>query len=221
MKESKEPIDAAFQKPPCDIISTVMTTPLGRLHIRGPVATEQLEKYHLSGGLNCFRPASKQHQSLIDLSREKDGLIFTAMLANFIVSYVTFQKPDYPWWQVRCFPRLIELGSIETDPCWRNMGISSILLEYIFNNFDFTFFEDFIVIAVHFVQSWDLENTGMSPWTYRQFMLDFFEKFGFVTWETVDPEVREHPCNFLLARAGKNTGVKDITHFTNCCLGTN
>ncbi len=221
MEKSYETTNTAFQKPPWDSISTIMKTPLGRLHIRGPVSPEQLEKNQLSGSLCCFRPSSQQHQSIVSLSRENDGLVFTVTLANFIVSYVTFQKPDYQWWQERCFQKLIELGSIETDPCWRNMGISNALLEDIFKNFDFPFFEDFIVIAVQFIQSWDLKNTGLSPWSYRQFMLDFFKKFDFVTWETVDPEVREHPCNILLARVGKKTGINDLTYFTNCCLGTN
>ncbi len=220
MHNSKNPAQQALQKPPYDSISIFMPTALGKLHIRGPVAPEILEQYSLSAGLCCFRPSSRQHQAIVDLSREDDGLVFTAALANFVVSYVTFQKPDYPWWQERCFPRLIELGSIETDPCWRKMGISKTLLDQLFENPEFPFFEDFIVIAIQFIQSWDLKNTGMSPWSYRQFMLDFFNKFDFVTWETVDPEVREHPCNILLARVGKNTGMKYIKHFTNCCLGT-
>lgn len=221
MQESNGSTGAEFQKPPYDSVKSMMPTTLGKLLIRGPVAPENLEKYSLTEGLCCFRPPSQQHQAILDLSQEKDGLIFTATLANIIVSYVSFQKPDYPWWQKRCFPYLIELGSIETDPSWRNMGISKALLENLFKNSNFLFFEDFIVIAVQFIQSWDLINTGMSPWTYRQFMLDFFKKFDFVTWETVDPEVREHPCNILLARVGANTGIKDIKHFTNCCLGIN
>ncbi len=221
MNDKECQLEKAFNKPPSDSVSTVLPTALGRLHIRGPVKPEDLEKYRLAEGLCCFRPPARQHQSLVDLARQDDGLVFTATVADFIISYVTFQKPDYPWWQKRCFPQLLELGSIETDPSWRKMGISTALMEGVFDNPDFTYFEDFIVIAVQFIQSWDLKNTGMSPWTYRQFMLDFFKKFDFVTWETVDPEIREHPCNILLARVGGKTGLKSVKHFTNCCLGTN
>lgn len=210
-----------LEKPPYDSVSTLMNTALGRLQIRGPISPEELDNHRLSDGLCCFRPSSRQHSSLLELSKQADGLVFTAALANIIISYVTFQKPDYPWWQERCFPRLVELGSIETDPSWRNMGISKMLLDNIFKNPDFLYFEDYIVIAVHFIQSWDLKNTGLSPWAYRDFMLSFFKGYSFTTWETVDPEVREHPCNMLLARVGNKSGVKDITHFTSCCLGTN
>jgi acetoin utilization protein AcuA len=210
-----------FKKPPFDSISTIMSTPFGRLHIRGPVNAGELEKYSLSEGLACFRAACRQHQALVELCRQPDGIVFTASLANKVISYVTFQKPDYPWWQTRCFPSLLELGSIETDPSWRKMGLTNALLGNIFNKPDFKYFDDYVVIAVQFIQSWDLKNTALTPWAYRQFMLDLFKKYDFVTWETVDPEIREHPCNVLLARVGCNLDVKTITFFTGCCLGTN
>lgn len=210
-----------IEKPPYDSVSTLMNTALGKLHIRGPLSPEKLSSHRLSEGLCCFRPSSRQHSSLLELTKQEDGLVFTAALANIIISYVTFQKPDYPWWQERCFPRLVELGSIETDPSWRNMGISKMLLDNLFKNPDFLYFEDYIVIAVHFIQSWDLKNTGLSSWAYRDFMLSLFKQYGFTNWETVDPEVREHPCNMLLARVGNQSGLNDIAHFTSCCLGTN
>jgi acetoin utilization protein AcuA len=209
-----------FKKPISDSVHEVSRTPLGHLQIRGPVSAEQLSLCLLTNGLCCFRQPCRQHQALIELADQPDGIVFTASLANNIVSYVAFQKPDYPWWQNRCFPKLIELGSIETDPVWRKMGIGKALLDSIFNNKNFTYFEDFVVMAAHFVHSWDLTNTGLAPWAYRQFMIDFFSKYNFTTWETVDPEIREHPSNILLARVGKNLDEYEITHFTSCCLGT-
>ena len=221
MQNIKKIENALFKKPPLDSISKIMPTAFGRLHIRGPVSGGELENYSLADGLACFRPACRQHQALIDLSREADGIVFTASLANKIISYVTFQKPDYPWWQTRCFPSLLELGSIETDPAWRKMGLTKALLTNIFNQPDFKYFDDYVVIAVQFIHSWDLKNTALAPWAYRQLMLDLFKKYDFVTWETVDPEVREHPCNILLARVGCNLDANTIKFFTGCCLGTN
>ncbi len=218
MSKSNQKNHNDFQKPPFDCLDFILPATLGRIHIRGPVAPDQLDSYSLSEDLCCFRPSSRQHRALVELSRQPDGLVFTATVAGIIVSYVSFQKPDYPWWQERCLPQLIELGGIETDPSWRRMGIGRELLKSLFKNPDFTFFEDFIVIAVQLIQSWDLRNTGMSPWIYRKFMLDFFRGYGFVTWETVDPEIREHPCNILLARVGENTGMESIKHFTASCL---
>ncbi len=210
-----------FRKPPNGAVNKTIRTALGRLHIRGPVEQGELSGCMLSEGLCCFRPSSRQHKALVELAGQPDGMVFTATLANTIVSYVSFQKPDYPWWQIRCFPELIELGSIETDPSWRNMGLAKILFDSIFNNPDFSYFEDFIVITFQFIHSWDLQYTGHSPWSYRRFIDRLFKKYGFKSFETTDPEVREHPCNNFLARVGENVTAENIIRFTGCCLGAN
>jgi acetoin utilization protein AcuA len=220
MKNCDESNTDDFKKPPFDSINIISRTPLGKLQIRGPVSADQLASCLLTDGLCCFRQPCRQHQALMELADQLDGLVFTASLANKIISYVSFQKPDYPWWQSRCFPKLIELGSIETDPSWRKMGLGKNLLNHIFNNNEFDYFEHYVVMAAHFVQSWDLKQTGLTPWAYRQFMISFFAKYNFTTWETVDPEIREHPSNILLARVGKYISESEITHFTSCCLGT-
>lgn len=209
-----------FVKPLYDSVKSNFQTPLGRLDIRGPLDSDTLQNYRLADGLNCFRASCRQHQSLVLLAGQPDGLVFTASLANTVISYVSFQKPDYPWWLDRCTPEIIELGGLETDLSWRKMGLTNILLDRIFKNPEFTYFESYIVIAVQFIQSWDLRNTGLASWDYREFMLKLFSKYGFVTWETVDPEIREHPCNVLLARAGANIDNKCITQFTGTCMGT-
>ncbi len=211
----------SLQKPNYDTVSKVIPTDFGRLHIRGPVSPEILSEYQPSEGLCCFRPASRQHEALIELAQQPDGIVFIAALANKIISYVTFQKPDFPWWIKRCFPRLVELGSIETDLSWRNLGLSKRILESIFKNPNFNFYDDYIVIAVHTVHSWDLKNTCITAWDYRSYMLELFKKYDFTTWETEDPEIREHPCNILMARVGSNIGPEEIKHFYNCCLGVN
>ncbi len=210
----------AVSKPGFDSINETIETTLGDIQVRGPLEPSSLNTLKLSEGLNFFRPARRQHLALVELAGQDDGLVFVASIAHKIVSYVSFQKPDYPWWQDRCLPEVIELGGLETDLSWRKMGITTTLLDYIFNNPKFTYFEDFIVIAVQFVQSWDLNNTGLAPWAYREFMLKLFGKYGFTTWETIDPEVREHPCNLLLARIGEKIDRSCITAFSYSCLGT-
>ncbi len=210
-----------LRKPDHDAVSKTVSTDLGRLYIRGPVNPEELSGYQLSEGLCCFRPPKNQHEALVELAGQPDGIVFIAALASEVITYATFQKPDFPWWIRRCFPRLIELGCIETDLSWRNMGLSKVLLDSALKNPDFNFFEDFIIIAVHTVYSWDLKNSCLTPWDYRRFMLRMFKKYNFVPWETEDPEIREHPCNILLARVGANIEPDQIRHFSNCCLGVN
>ncbi len=209
-----------FQKPATNAIVRKVRTPLGNLVIRGPLESAELDQYRFEDGLNCFRPASKQHQALVRLAGEPDGVIFIAAMANIVVSYISFQKPDFPWWEKRYFAQLIELGGIETAPSWRRMGLTKIFLDTLFKNPDFKYFEDYIVIAIQSVHGWDLKNTGLAPWQYRHFMVKLFKNWRFATWETEDPEVREHPCNFLLARVGKNVDLNLVNHFAGCCMET-
>jgi acetoin utilization protein AcuA len=220
MKEHECPEKQPIVKPAYNSVEASMQTPLGRLRVLGPVDPAELNEHRLADGLSCFRQSCRQHAALVDLAGQPDGLVFTASLAGTVVSYVSFQKPDYPWWESRCLPELLELGSIETDLSWRKMGITRILLESIFKNPDFVYFESYIVMAAHFVHSWDLKNTNMPPWNYREFMLKLFGSYGFTTWETVDPEIREHPCNILLARVGSKIDSDCVKLFTGSCLGT-
>lgn len=220
LKENECPEKLTIVKPAYNTVEASIQTPLGRLRVSGPVNPSQLDEQRLAEGLSCFRQAYRQHAALVELAGQPDGLVFTASLAGTVVSYVSFQKPDYPWWESRCLSELLELGSIETDLSWRKMGITSILLDNIFKNPDFDYFENFIVMAAHFVHSWDLKNTGLAAWNYREFMLKLFGNYGFTTWETVDPEIREHPCNILLARVGSKIDSACIKAFTGSCLGT-
>lgn len=210
-----------LEKPPFNAIEKTMSTAFGQMLVKGPLDPEYVYSCRLSEGLCCFRPHHKQHRALVELSAQPDGLVFACLLTDNIVSYVTFQKPDYPWWKKRCFPELLELGSIETDLDWRKKGLAHTLFTNIFKNPAFNYFDDYVIMAVQVIHSWDLKNTNLSEWAYRQFMMDFFKKYGFTIFDTVDPEVSEHPCNNLMVRIGKNLCPDIISHFTECCLGTN
>lgn len=205
-------------KPPWDIIQRNLATDRGPLLIRGPLQPGSLASLEMSAGLCSFRPSADQHRALISLASRPDGLVFAATKALKIVAYVTFQKPDYPWWHDKCFPQLLELGSLETDPSWRGMNVAAALLESIFANPGFVYFDDYVIMALLVIHLWDLENSGLSAWGYRKFMAGFLEKFGFTSWETGDPEISEHPCNSLVVRVGKNISTSVISYFSRCCL---
>jgi len=115
-----------FIKPPHDAVKSTFQTPFGQLDIRGPVTPDILKSYRLAEDLKCFRSSCRQHEALIDLAGHPDGIFFTASLANTVISYVSFQRPDYPWWQNCCMPEIIELGGLETDLRWRKMGRLSL-----------------------------------------------------------------------------------------------
>jgi acetoin utilization protein AcuA len=223
MQKSENQKQVVFQKPPFDSIDILIEidTTIEPLRVRGPIKPEDLSVYNMAEGLCCFRNSCSQHNALIELAGDPDGIIFAASFEKLIVSYVSFQKPDYPWWKRRHFSQLLELGSIETDLAWRKKGLGKILMDAVLRNAKFTYFEDYITIAPQFIHSWDLKNTGLAAWAYRQLIVNFLMRYEFTSWETIDPEIREHPCNILLARIGKKIPENKIDYFSCCCLDTN
>lgn len=217
MNENDPGAPTDFQKPPYDAVLKTSANKKGLHQVRGPVREAWIVSCNMAEGLCCFRPASRQHQALVELCSQPDGIVFVATKSNTILSYLSFHKPDFPWWQRRSFPRLLELGVMETEPAYRNLGLTTSLLEAVFKNPNFTYFEDYIVIAVQTVYSWDLKNTGLTAWDYRKKMFTLFNRYNFSSWETDDPEIKEHPCNVLMARIGKNTCRHDQKLFAGYC----
>ena len=209
--------NSVIDRPPFDAVESELVTAGGRIRLGGPLSPDRLNRCRLAVGLNCFRPASRQHHALVTLAQAPDGLIFATCLDDTIVSYAAFQKSDFPWWRKRSFPELLELGALETDPAWRGIGLTTSLLQILFDNRQFIYFEQMVVFTMQTVCNWDLTGSGMDPWAYRRLMLQLFEKFGFTTWQTADPEIMEHPCNTLLARIGKQTPAGAEQRFACCC----
>lgn len=205
------------ERPPFNAIKQALKAQGADIYVSGPVPPEQLASRQLSAKLHCFRPSCKQLQALIELAGQPDGLVFTASTEDLIIAYATFQKPDYPWWQSRCQPCLLELGSLETDPAWRKGGIASTLMAALFNNADFTYFERYIVMAMQSSANWDLSGTGLEPWAYRKMMVGFFKKYGFQPRETLDPEIAEFPGSVLLVRTGSLVDEAAQCRFTADC----
>ncbi len=207
-------------RPPYNAIEKRILNRGEEISLCGPVPGEQLTGQRLSEGLSCFRPACKQQQALAELALQPDGLVFTASKKDTIIAYAAFQKPDYPWWRSRCFPCLRELGSLEIDPAWRRSGITSALLEAIFCDDNFTYFEHYIIFAVQSPFNWDLAGTGLGPWAYRKLMINFLKKYGFHPQETADPEIAEIPGSVLLVRAGRFTDAESKSRFSHNCRFT-
>ena len=94
-----------------------LITSVGHLMIEGPIHPEQLERYEFHEDLVAFRPASKQHQALVEIADLPEGRIIIAREGQMIIGYVTFLYPDpLERWSEGKMDNLIELGAIEVIP---------------------------------------------------------------------------------------------------------
>ena len=62
--------------------------------MKDPFHAEQLESYEFHEDLVAFRPASKQHQALIEIANLPEGRIIIAREGQMVIGYATFLYPD-------------------------------------------------------------------------------------------------------------------------------
>lgn len=189
----------------------IVSTPLGEIIIEGPVAKEELLKLRFDCGLNSFRYPEEQFIALVEISELEEGRIILARNNNTIIGYVTFLFPDpLERWSEENMENLLELGAIEVAFEYRNFSISKTLLEVAMMD---TFMENYIIITTEYYWHWDLKNSGLDIWQYRQVMEKVMSSIGLEWFATDDPEITSHPANCLMARIGKNVPLSSVQKF--------
>ena len=188
-----------------------LITSVGPLVIEGPIHSEQLKSYRLHEDLVSFRPASKQHQALIEIADLPEGRIIIAREGQLVIGYATFLYPDpLERWSEGNMDHLIELGAIEVIPKFRGMGVGKNLL--IVSMMDDAM-EDYIIITTEYYWHWDLKGSGLSIWEYRKIMEKMMNEGGLQWYATDDPEICSHPANCLMVRIGKRIQTESIQKF--------
>jgi len=193
------------------IESYSINTHMGEVIIEGPVNTANLEKMFMNKELTMFRPADRQKEALLNITKLPEGMLYVAKTGQEIIGYLTFHSPSkYSRWSKH--PCVLELGGIEVSPSWRKKGVGTALLKKAFTN---PVVEDYIVVAIEFCWHWDLTGTGLSLLAYRKMMINSFKKVGLIKRATDDPDILEDPANVLAARIGKNVSKENVILFEN------
>jgi acetoin utilization protein AcuA len=188
-----------------------LKTPQGNIFIEGPVLAEKLAEFDFHEDLVAFRPASQQHQALVEIAQLPEGRILIARDRNMVVGYVTYLYPDpLERWSEGNIENLIELGAIEVIPQFRGCGVGKNLL--IVSMMDDAM-EDYIIITTEYYWHWDLKGTGLNVWDYRKIMEKMMNAGGLTWFATDDPEISSHPANCLMARIGKRIQPESIQQF--------
>ncbi len=184
-------------------------TPRGAVHLLGPVRSERLQQLTFAEGLRNFRPANRQKEALVKIAALPEGMIYAALHGETVIGYVTFHRPNkYSRWSKH--PRVLEVGTIEVAPEWRQFKIAKKLLELAFDN---PALDDCIVITIEFCWHWDLEQARMNVWQYQKMLTRLFGSVGMQKIPTDDPTITEHPANVLMAKFGKNVSPADLQLF--------
>ena len=188
-----------------------LITSVGHLVIEGPIHPEQLERYEFHEDLVAFRPASKQHQALVEIADLPEGRIIIAREGQMIIGYATFLYPDpLERWSEGKMDNLIELGAIEVIPKFRGSGVGKRILTVSMMD---DAMEDYIIITTEYYWHWDLKGTGLNVWDYRKVMEKLMNEGDLNWYATDDPEICSHPANCLMVRIGKRIQAESIRKF--------
>lgn len=170
------------------------------LSFEGPVTPSRLGELAIDQGIKNFRPAELQKEALIKIACEEICRVFIALDEKKIIGYVAFHRPhELTRWSR--LPFILELGAIEISPSWRHKAVGKRLIQAVVQD---GFMENHVITSLEYVWHWDLQGTGLDPWSYQKILTHLFGAAGFQMYRTNDPEILDNPANIFMARIGKN-----------------
>ncbi|BFT73208.1 MULTISPECIES: GNAT family N-acetyltransferase [Paenibacillus] len=179
--------------------------------IEGPVSADSLQNLTMHSKLDAFRRPKEQLEALIEIAGLPEGRIIIARDGATIVGYVTFHYPDeIERWSQGNMQDLIELGAIEVADDYRTMGLGKRMIRLAFEDEQM---ENVICFTTEYYWHWDLENSKLTVWEYRQMMEKLMKSVDMIWFATDDPEICSHPANCLMVRIGKQVPISSVEQF--------
>ncbi len=182
-----------------------LDTPKGRVWFVRKASPELIRSLDLEEGMGLFAsphyPPIREKKTLERIAANPAADVILAISdRGSIVGFVVIAPPSpAERWSKLGDPRLIEAMAIEVSKSWRSMGIADKIMELCLAD---PFFDDKIVICTGYSWHWDLEGTGLGKREYRDMLLKYLEKAGFLYYPTDEPNVNLDPDNFFTARIG-------------------
>lgn len=131
----------------------------------------------------------------------RDGAVVIAALSErTLLGYATMVPSmmlDGRWRGLR---DVFELGALEVARGARRLGIAKRVLSHMSEAVPL---RTSVVLARGVFHHWEYESAGLTPIGYRRILMRLLQSAGFGAVETDDPEVTEHPLNFLAVRYGE------------------
>lgn len=188
--------------------SKTLKTRRGPIHMRDFCPPSLVERLRVDSGLRAFaRFPEREHQLLLSIAQSPDcALTLAHTPAGEIIGQVTIAPLD-EWWEA--LENAYEVA-IEVSSNWRGLGIAKALLAFAL---DMDALEDMMLCAIGLSWHWDIEELGMTPSRYRQFIAQLFASQGFMEHDTTEPNIALEPANILLVRIGKRVDARERERF--------
>ncbi len=183
----------------------VLETPKGKVYFRRRASPSFIEGLRLASGMGVFSgpnfPASREHRALVRIASDPNGNVTLAYTEEGeIVGFVVVAPPSEAerWGRLKD-DGLVEAMAIEVSDGWRGLGIAGTMMDVLLED---SYYDDKIVMCTGYSWHWDLDRVEMKKEKYREMLLRYLERGGFVYYDTDEPNVALDPANFLAARIG-------------------
>ena len=187
-----------------------LTTEMGAVTIRSFCSPEEIRQTIFNPQFSShaqYRSLYTKRQSLEDNADQPDTNVTLAVAdRNLIVGFGVLAYPEAGERWAELEPQvMMEVKAIETCRAWRAQGLAKGILSMLLRH---PFVEDKIAYMVGYSWTWDLDGTKKTAQQYRSLLIRLFEPFGFVEYQTNEPNICLKPENVFMGRIGKNVSLE-------------
>ncbi len=179
-------------------------TKKGTVHIESKLSLDRIQELVLATDFTthaAYRPIYISKEILEGVVA-KGGNVALAILENkTIVGFAILDCPDPEERWARLNENVVEVKVVEVLREFRNHGIARHLLFHLLSD---PGLEQKIICLTAYSWTWDLESFGQSIQAYKNMLISLYAGFGFMEYQTNEPNICLRPENFLMARIGKN-----------------
>jgi len=192
-----------------------LTTVMGAVTIRSFCSPEEIRRTTFNPQFSShaqYRSLYTKRQSLEDNADQPDTNVTLALAdGNLIVGFGVLAYPEAVERWAELEPQvMMEVKAIETCRTWRSQGLAKGILSMLLHH---PFVEDKIVYMVGYSWTWDLDGTKKTAQKYRRMLIRLFEPFGFVEYQTNEPNICLKPENVFMGRIGKKVSLEGQNDF--------
>jgi acetoin utilization protein AcuA len=192
-----------------------VSSPHGTIRILRVCPPDFLRTLPLEEGIGRFahyRSIISGVSTLVTVAALPDANVTVALCpAGQIIGYVECSYPDpLEGWRDNADGLCYELGAIEVSRNWRRLGLARAMIALIIAD---PFIETKICFLTGYCWHWDLDQTGLSAYAYRNMLVRLFRPFDFRVYLTTNPEITLSSTNVLMARIGKQVTPAQIERF--------
>lgn len=194
---------------------SVVSSPRGPVRLLSVCPPAFLHTLTLEEGIGRFaryRSIISGVKTLETVSTLPDANVTIAFSpAGQIIGYIECSYPDaVEGWRDNADGLCYELGAIEVSRNWRRCGLARAMTALILAD---AFIETKIFFLTGYCWHWDVDQTGLSVYAYRNMLVRLFRPFGFRVYLTTNPEITMSSANVLMARVGSRVTPAQVERF--------